>query len=401
MDSSKGLAGNKVIGPGSVGNRQENNRPGIDCRRSPKTDFLKFGVLCAALALSPKVSFAQESHSPASSPASAPSHAHAEHGSSVGEVLSDASEEMTETGVVRTSLAPGEPTARRSAALTFTTRSFTRAGLSAELYVASSRQWEQFESNVPGIRFLAFGVGGGYRNSLSLVELSTGPSDYSPAHIFNGGASLMLGVSSSTQRFVLQPYASFTQALFPDHTFSSPEGERITVRGSDSLSLGPVGVNVFHPRSHDSRGLRLLSLGITLPTPLERPSNVAGFVSSEVVWSRHDSTVLTLGASNVDDHPSAFAELIPLSHVFHLGSVSLGLGAGFKAEMIFDHSVGGDAFVEATLRVGNTVSFHAFGGSMFPLAHLAESHPGGSEVSLEPHGPHVYGTLAIRFFYFR
>lgn len=400
MLKSEGLAGNKVIGPGSVGTRQENNRPGIDCRRSPKTDFLKFGVLCAALALSPKTSFAQDSHHTSGTSASAISHTHAEHGSSIHEVQADASEEMTETGVVRSSLAPGEPTARRSAALAFTTRSFTRFGVSAELYVASSRQWEQFESNVPGLRFLAFGFGGGYRNSLSLVELSSGPSDYSPAHVFNGGASLMLGVSSTTQRFVLQPYASFTQALFPDHTLTTPEGERITVRGSDSLSLGPVGINVLHPRSHDSRGFRLLSLGITLPTPLERPSNVAGFVSSEFVWGRHDATVLTLGASNVDDHPSAFVELIPLSHVFHLGSVSLGVGAGFKTEVIFDHSLGGDAFVEAMLRVGTAVSFHAFGGTMFPLAHLGE-HSKEPEVSLEPHGPHVYGTLAVRFFYFR
>jgi hypothetical protein len=245
MLKSEGLAGNKLIGPGSVGTRQENNRPGIDCRRSPKTDFFKFGVLCAALALSPKPSFAQDSHH--ASRTSAPSHTHAEHGSSIHEVQADASEEMTETGVVRTSLAPGEPTARRSAALAFTTRSFTRFGVSAELYVASSRSWEQFESNVPGIRFLAFGFGGGYRNSLSLVQLSTGPSDYSPAHVFNGGVSAMLGASSTTQRFVLQPYASFTQALFPDHILTTHEGERITVRGSDSLSLGPVGVNVLHP----------------------------------------------------------------------------------------------------------------------------------------------------------
>lgn len=435
MLKSEGLAGNKLIGPGSVGTRQENDRPGIGCRRSTRS-FSRFSPLAATLATAlmvspdqayaihrtPKLTAQQTlsltlpqlgTSSPFSHATSSPSAPHSQraHGFDRVEATCEG-EDARAQGDINMPLIPRDPLhpEHHSSGHASETRI---VGESANFANFTGRfiwshgftdSWTSFEhcsetsgSCAPRLLNVNLTLGYARGTALNVMERADGATARFYGNTDTGliGASALFGFRSARTNFLVNVglFGTYVRST-ADAVARFADGQRTPVHfESDRFSLGPATLDV---RVVTGRGFNY-RVGGALYTPTTNLSNFMAYLGAERVWSHNLSTVLTGGVTHLDHQWVPYVESFPLYASVDTSAGRLMGGLGVKLDFIANsRTLIMDIFAEGCFISRSPIGICGILGREGPANHFMDNFD-----TLDSNGPHdppmnVYGIATLR-----
>lgn len=431
MLKSEGLAGNKVIGPGSVDNRQRSDRPGFVGRRSTRS-FSKYSVLVATLATALTVSPSANAihHTPkiASEPTftlilpnltspsthqpprlvaqhSTPAHQFDRIEATCEGEDTRAQGDINMPMIPRDPLHPNHPSdhshdvrivGESANFATFTGRFIWSHGF--------TNAWTSFEhcaetSASCGLRLLNVNTTAGYARgtALNVMERNDGATARFYGNTDTGllGFSALLGFRSLATNFLVNVGIFGTYVRSTADTFARfSDGQRSPAHfETDRFSLGPLTLDV---RVVTGRGFNY-RFGGALYNPTTSPSNFMSYFGAERVWSSNLSTVLTGGVTHLDHQWVPYVESFPLYASVNTSAGRLMGGVGVKLDILTSsRTLILDTFVEGCFISRGPIGVCGIVGREGPANHFLDNFD-----NLDSNGPYdppmnAYGIFTLR-----
>ncbi len=433
MVKSEGLAGNKLIGPGSIVTRQENSRPGFEGRRSTRS-FSKYSVLTAALAtaltLTPSVSSAlnHSFSSPISSsltltlprlgasftqssPTLSTPHSTRSHEFNRIEATCEGEDTRAQGDInmpmlPRDPLHPEHPSSGHSDGVRIIGESAIFATFTGRLIWSHgfTDAWTSFEhcaenSDSCGLRLLNVNLTAGYARgtALNVMERPDGQTArfYGNTDTGLAGFSTLFGFRSARTNFLVNfgLFGTYVRST-ADTVARFSDGERAPAHfETDRFSLGPLTLDV---RVVTGRGYNF-RFGGALYNPTSNLSNFMSYLGAERVWSSHASTVLTAGVTHLDHQWVPYLESFP---IYASTDTSVGRfmgGLGVKLDFIANsRTLILDTFGEGCFISRGPIGICGIVGREGPANHFFDDFD-----TLDSNGPHdppmnLYGIATIR-----